>query len=340
MNNQEHLDRWVRRGLIIPDEGRALRYLSHISYYRFSAYAIPFYEPNEEDHKFKAGTSFDDVLSLYIFDRELRLHIMDAIERIEVSVRASICNHMSITHDKNPFWYLEKKHFKAEYDHNRLISKLEDEIESERNRYDKDVRQLDKRTNITPEQKATLLDKIKKETFLRHYFCSYDEPQLPPCWMMVEMLAWGDLSFLYSGLNKVSEQKAIAKNLGSNAELLPSWLKAFNTIRNHCAHHNRLWNREFGVSLKIPKQKAQGFSGVKWLENTPVLVNQIRYEKRLYPVLAAVQSLLYTISPSSSWAKKLKKLLTEFPQASLANMGIPDDWDKDPFWGECLRITD
>ncbi|WP_338031443.1 Abi family protein [Ensifer aridi] len=53
------------------------------------AYWLPFEEavPADGEHKFKDGTSFDDVLALYAFDRRLRLHVMDAIERIEVSLR-------------------------------------------------------------------------------------------------------------------------------------------------------------------------------------------------------------------------------------------------------------
>ncbi|MEG9533977.1 hypothetical protein [Mannheimia indoligenes] len=41
-SNSELVQQWKERGLIIPDETRAERYLEHISYYRFSAYTIPF----------------------------------------------------------------------------------------------------------------------------------------------------------------------------------------------------------------------------------------------------------------------------------------------------------
>lgn len=332
MTNHEHLAQWESRGLVISNKERALRYLSHISYYRLSAYTIPFYAPDEGHHTFKTSTSFDDVLSLYVFDRELRLLIMDAIERIEVSVRAHLCNHMSVTYGNDAFWYLNEKHFAKKYGHKRLLADLERQIDEERRRYESDLKQLEKRTNISPAQKKQLLENIQKETFLRHYLCKYDEPRLPPCWMMVELLTWGSLSHLYNGLGKASDQKAIASGLGCNAELLQSWLKSFNIVRNHCAHHNRLWNREFGLSIKIPKS-----SGVKWLETSPVINGHIRYEKRLYPVLAAIQSLLYTISPSSTWALKLSKLLSHYPQVSLSNMGVPDDWEQDPFWNKALN---
>ena len=113
-SNQEHLQAWQDRGLIIPNLARADRYLSFIGYYRLSAYTIPFQQivttPSTVLHQFKANTTFDDVLNLYIFDRELRLLIMDAIERIEVAIRAQICNvlcHLS----GNAFWYTDEQHF-------------------------------------------------------------------------------------------------------------------------------------------------------------------------------------------------------------------------------------
>ena len=74
------VDRLADRGLIIPDRGRALRYLRHIGYYRLSPYTIPFQQGGTE-HLLRDGTSFDDVLDLYVFDRALRLLVMDALER-------------------------------------------------------------------------------------------------------------------------------------------------------------------------------------------------------------------------------------------------------------------
>ncbi|HEY9550826.1 MAG TPA: Abi family protein [Prevotella sp.] len=81
-SNQELVQQWKARGLVISDEARAERYLEHISYYRFSAYTIPFQQLNNPSHHFKPNTTFDDILNLYIFDRELRLLVLDAIERM------------------------------------------------------------------------------------------------------------------------------------------------------------------------------------------------------------------------------------------------------------------
>ena len=63
-----------KRGLAIPDKSRAERLLTNISYYRLSAYMLPF-KPNKilDDERFSTGTTWDDVYNLYVFDRKLRL---------------------------------------------------------------------------------------------------------------------------------------------------------------------------------------------------------------------------------------------------------------------------
>lgn len=332
-SSAQHLEQWRHRGLLIDDEERATRYLSHISYYRLSAYAIPYTQPGSADHLFLPGTRFDNLLSLYVFDRELRLLVLDAIERVEVAVRAQLCNHMSITYGNDPFWYLDEGHFKREYGHKRLLANLERQLDEERKRLDSDLRQLDKRRNLTTDQRQVLSQKVRQETFLRHYLCSYEHPRLPPCWMMVEMLTWGDLSYLYAGLLRAADQKAIARGLGSHAELLLSWLKGINLVRNICAHHARLWNRELGVSIKLPTSDA-----VNWLKEKVELTDpHIRWEKRLYPVLVALQGLLYTISPASRWGDRLATLLAKYPHISHAHMGMPVSWQQDPFWQHALQ---
>lgn len=49
----------------------------------------------ETEHDFKEGASFDEVIARYNFDRKLRLILFDAIEIIEVALRAKIINHLS-----------------------------------------------------------------------------------------------------------------------------------------------------------------------------------------------------------------------------------------------------
>ena len=66
------------RGMVIGDMDRAKRYLSHLNYYRLAAYWLPF-EETHYPHKFKP-IPVSILFLTYIFDRELRLLVMDALK--------------------------------------------------------------------------------------------------------------------------------------------------------------------------------------------------------------------------------------------------------------------
>ena len=53
------------RGMEIIDEEKALHYLSHIGYYRLSAYMYPLLSIPKEQHLFKQGVTFSKVMMLY-----------------------------------------------------------------------------------------------------------------------------------------------------------------------------------------------------------------------------------------------------------------------------------
>lgn len=291
---QEQVDQWVDRGLVVTDRTKAEHFLSVISYYRLSAYSLPF-QLGSNDHRFRLGTTFDDILNLYSFDRELRLLVMDAIERLEVALRTQITNHMSVTY--NPHWYLDKNLFKANYNHTELINHINTEI----NR--------------------------NKEKFLEHYQRKYCNPSLPPSWMVTEILTIGRISKLYENLAKASDQKIIAQCFKIPSQPLFSWFQSISYVRNLCAHHSRLWNRELRVTPKIPQ------SNIPWVKMPISLDNpSIDPNKRVYFILVVIEYLLQSVNPESTWHWRLRHLLEKYPKITKASMGMPDDWLNDVFW--------
>jgi len=54
--------------------------------------------------------SFENVWELYQFDKNLRLLVSDAIESIEVALRTSLSNIISLRY--GPLWYMEQEAFK------------------------------------------------------------------------------------------------------------------------------------------------------------------------------------------------------------------------------------
>jgi len=97
-------------------------------------------------------------------------------------------------------------------------------------------------------------------------------------------------------------------------------LLAINTVRNVCAHHGRLWNRELGTKPKIPAKDPA------W--NTPVTVGN----DRVFGGLTLCKWSLDRIAPQSRWADRLRDLLEEFPAIPLVSMGFPTNWQQCPIW--------
>lgn len=91
------------RGLSVTDDGRAERHLQRIGYYRLKDYWYPFRETMSASggagqpiirtlETFRPGTRFEDAVALYVFDKRLRMLMMDVIERIEVALRVDIAH--------------------------------------------------------------------------------------------------------------------------------------------------------------------------------------------------------------------------------------------------------
>ena len=149
------------RGMAVPDRAHTAHCLQHISYYRLRAYWLPFEDraPPNGEHRFKNGTTFDKVLDLYIFDRRLRLLVMDAIERVEVSLRGCWAHHLAMNY--GPHGYLEPALYGRADRYAQAFARLIEDI----NR--------------------------SKDTFIVHYKSKYDDPEQPPIWMTAEVVSLG-----------------------------------------------------------------------------------------------------------------------------------------------------
>jgi abortive infection bacteriophage resistance protein len=87
---EEQAQKLLSRGLIAV-ESVLIQRLNSVSYYRISGYLHPFIKSGENGEKqYREGTTLDIVWNRYCFDRRLRLLVLDAVERIEVSTRAKL----------------------------------------------------------------------------------------------------------------------------------------------------------------------------------------------------------------------------------------------------------
>jgi abortive infection bacteriophage resistance protein len=211
------------RGLAITDGVEALAILERIDYYRLLGYMRSFQKPDETGvRRFDNGTTLQDVLALYEFDRKLRLLSMDAAERLEVSLRAAIISEVAVAH--GPHFYLESKHFTSPDGWSAFNRAVNEEKE--------------------------------RSPALRHYFQTYGNPPMPPIWSAMEAVSFGTLSHLYSNL-KEPIRKAIAKRFNYDEVIVLSWFRSTTMLRNLSAHHARLWNTRNGVDKPMRAKRVR-----------------------------------------------------------------------------------
>ncbi len=282
----QQLDLLISRGLIIADRATAETILSRISYYRFSAYCLPF--KNSLD-QFNEGTTWDTIINLYEFDRQLRLLVMDALERVEVAIRTAVT--YTLAHAYGAFGYQDAGNFRHRFNHAQWLEKLTGEIEK------------------------------SHETFIQHFHNKYDGFPRLPIWMASEVMSFGSLSRLYEGMEDKDQQRVSARHALPHF-VLRSWLRSLSFIRNVCAHHSRLWNREFAIAPLMPLAK-HGWPP-----------NEIPNQKRLFTVLIMLRHLMDGQCLGQGWQGEVTRLIE--PIACTDNlktvMGLPDGWQTHRRW--------
>ncbi|WP_036196358.1 Abi family protein [Maribacter antarcticus] len=220
INLDEQIARLRNRGLIINDDDIAKQYLKNISYFRLQGYWWEF-QTDKQNHKFKEGTNFTDVINLYTFDRKLKLLLFDIIERVEIALRTKLVYYPSI--ELGQWWFEDLKSFHS------------------KDFFNESVREIDKELLRT------------KEVFVEKHYEKYGSTNRPPAYKTLEVVSFGCLSKIYSNLrNDIVCKNRIASEFDlPNSNFLKSWLLAFNTTRNIIAHHSRLWNRKLHLPPKI-----------------------------------------------------------------------------------------
>ena len=293
----EQIQQLKDRGLIIENESKVLHLLEVISYFRLSGYWYPLLS-DKQNHIFKMEASFETAFNIYKFDRELRLLILQDLEKIEVAVRAKLI--YTLSHSKGIFWYLDSSNFSDPKKHTETLSK----VDAEFNRSDED--------------------------FIKSFRNKYADP-LPPSWMMLEVSSFGNLSGFYHNLLPGKDKREIAHFFGLHEKTLASWLHSVVYLRNMCAHHTRLWNRELRIQPLIPYTPIMQFLNQTTYSHTETGC-RLPMNNKVYFVLSMIIYLMNTINPAHHFKVKLNSLFSRYPNIDLKAMGFPEDWKNEPLW--------
>jgi abortive infection bacteriophage resistance protein len=281
------------RGLQIESDDEAAHFLSHISYYRLGEYWHSM-QADKENHIFKPNSRFADVIALYNFDRELRLLVFDTIEKIEISLRAKLVYHLS--HEFDPWWFQNFDLFTDSRALVKTLAGIEEGISRSK-------------------------DFILKTHFKKHG----DDTRFPPAWKTLEHTSFGALSELYGNLKPtVKSIDQIARDYGAvDHTYLPSWLQSISHLRNYCAHHARLLNRNLPGTFKLLSKPPYG-----WISDVP---KQHEFQK-LYVHLCLLKYLLNIVAPGNHMKNNLVDLFVKYPSVDPNALGMHMNWQEEDVW--------
>lgn len=255
---------------------------------------------------FKKGTTWEKIYRLYAFDRKLRLIVFDAIERLEIAIRTQIIYQLS--HKYGSHWQDNPNIFQPET-----------------------TKTLRDGRNVTFDAYGEIQKHIKEqlhnnkaEVFIKHYRSKYDHPVNPPSWMSVEIMYFNHLSRICTGLKHRADINGIASYFALPPQTFCSWLHAINYLRNLCAHHARVWNRDMNI---IP-EKLLFSKNLDWISNPDTV-----QRSKAYYFFCMLNYLLQTANPTSPFKQRLIDLLEEYRDVvSLNAMGFPKNWKGEKIW--------
>ena len=300
---EDQLNLLSARGLGIPeDRNQAAHWLLRIGYYRLSGYWYPFRERKDgvAQETFRPGTNLKHAFDLYVFDKRLRMLMLDAIERVEVGLRVDAAH---ILGKSDPWAHRSQGNF------NRYFNEVDPVDQTPR--HTKWLSRLDELCDRSSEDFA----KRFREKYSGHF----------PIWIAIELWDFGILSHLVDGLHDTHLQALTDKYALPRRTLLVSWIRSLNFVRNVCAHHGRLWNRPLVDQPAIPRDG-----------EIPLLQHwrsHAQVNSRIYATASILQYFLKIMSPRSTWAERLKALHAEFPGAPLLlSSGFPPEWQAEELW--------
>lgn len=282
-NLDEQIEIFKHKGMKIVDENYAKQILLRENYFFINGYRHLFLK-SREDRTFKEGTTFEEMYSLFLFDRSFRNIIFKYLLVIENNLKSITSYQLSKKYGYRERDYLKEKNFTQAPDKQAQLNDL--------------LRKMKRQIRVNGSQHSATL----------HYVSNYG---YIPLWILVKVLSFGIVSEMYSIL-KVEDQKDIAKVYQIDPETFMVYLPILANYRNLCAHEDILYENKtqkaiddtvFHQLLKIKKEDDEYIYGKNDLFALIIIMKQmLQYEDfknmtmELENVIATLNYNLNTIS--------------------------------------------
>lgn len=217
---EEQLEILNSKGLIT--DSNSLNILKRNNYYfLINRYKDLFIIPNSKPNKFKEGTHFNEIVSIYDFDRELRMILLKYIITIENTLK-SIISH----------------EFSKKYNHEYMNISSFDTMNNDKTR----MREIKGLFNTIY---RTIKKGIKQNEYVKYYYNNYNSI---PFWVIINDLSLGNVIGFYHCMYK-EDQEVISKEFGLESEEFYKYLRVLHYFRNLSAHNQRTFDEKSKESI-------------------------------------------------------------------------------------------
>ncbi len=285
------------KNMVIANEDYAKSVLLRENYFFLNGYRHLFMVSNEERF-YKKGTTFEELYSLFLFDRTFRTICFKNLLIIENNFKSIISYQLSKKYGYKEKDYLKAKNFTRRPDKQRQVNDL--------------LKKMKRQIRVNGGQHAAT----------QHYAYHYG---YIPLWILVKVLSFGIVCEMFTIL-KEDDQNAISQIYGVEVEELIIYLPILANYRNLCAHEDIVYENKtqkeiedtiFHRLLQIPKEDGEFICGKNDAFALMIIMKQLLDKEKFKSMSIEIENAIRTLDYN---------LKTISIKDVLKRMGFPKNW--------------
>ena len=296
-NLDEQINIMEFKGMTFNDKEFAKNVLLRENYFFLNGYRHLFLK-SETDRKFLPGTEFNELYSLFLFDREFRNIIFKNLLLIENNMKSIMSYQLSKKYGYKENDYLKASNFTNDRDKQRQVTDL--------------IKKMKRQVRVNASQHSAT----------SHYVLNYG---YIPLWVLVKVLSFGIVGELFQILKR-DDQNAIADIYHVNVETLIEYLPILSNYRNLCAHEDIVFDNRtqrlitdtiYHSLLGIPKMDDEYIYGKNDIFALLIMMKQLLTEVEYKNMTSEIDHALTNL--------KMNLHTIELGKV-LDRMGFPENW--------------
>ena len=296
-NLDQQIEIFKHKGLKIHDEEYAKQVLLRENYFFLSGYRHLFFKSRTEK-VFIKGTTFEELYSLFLFDRSFRNVFFKYLLVIENNLKSITSYQLSKKYGYRERDYLKAKNFTNHPEKQRQVNDL--------------LKKMKRQIRVNGSQHSATL----------HYVSNYG---YIPLWILVKVLSFGIVCEMFSIL-KSEDQKEICKIYNIEVDDFLVYLPILANYRNLCAHEDILFENRtqkqiddtiYHKLLDIPKENGEYIYGKSDLFALLIIMRQLLLTEDFKNMTIELENIIQALDYNLT-SIKIDKVLHR--------MGFPKNW--------------